>query len=744
MKVTLHAGYALPAIRQALTASQRSAAQGTRDAWCAICTATAESTIDLTERKLNDDPVLRTASNLVSRGLPTLPSVTLERRFETFGRTRLSGDARGRLQSEFTGNQELLRLMLIALRELTAATKAKKTVPVGKERSSGKATATDSTNPDTRDKDTGNADKDTGNADKDAGNADKNPGPSGKNGAQARATQDNNSTGVVAGDAEETLRMLTSEEGREALQLLLSPVAVAQVQKALILAVMGGGLDSAASSWKLVVVERDIPCGVAGIEEFRSLLGTLFLLEGKGRLLPDITVTVLTASAFATSSLHTGEGATILQHGDPVPACDLLLDMAMLPCKESVRTNPSSGVQHRIVLRAAPHEKDPRRFHFTDVRPWKALFASPGGDVDTNVHTAVVTLLADCFRITHPERQQLLLIDQVLRHQSFLAALPAASGKTLLSHFAMLLQPGLSFSVVPLATLAVDQHDHLDEIGIDAVACVHEALSSEQRQMVLRAFRQGQHLLLLCSAELFRSEEVDALLAELRTAGTVFSQCVVEEAQCISEWSHDHRLTMQGIPAFAVERLRVEKKTILPLRLLTATASRDVIMDLRTQLSALGKKHTLDAAQCVTERMELPSWRHVRILNVENGGSDEMHVLRARQGLVSKAVREQRNTFLSLLNSASSNESDRSVTEGKSLPGVVYCPWSSGVLGVTNRYAANVSGSAVDDALKSTEGECGLFLGKDDGRSRIGRQVICDAVSSMRKFRDGDHALLLT
>jgi ATP-dependent DNA helicase RecQ len=81
-----------------------------------------------------------------------------------------------------------------------------------------------------------------------------------------------------------------TEPGLDVLQLLLTPVAIARIQKTLIELMLSGDLDLTAPTWDIVIIERDVLCAGLAIEDFNQLFSQLFLLEGQNRQLPFATI----------------------------------------------------------------------------------------------------------------------------------------------------------------------------------------------------------------------------------------------------------------------------------------------------------------------------------------------------------------------------------------------------------------------------------------------------------------------
>ncbi|MFY7786815.1 MAG: DUF559 domain-containing protein, partial [Thermoflexibacteraceae bacterium] len=87
-------------------------------------------------------------------------------------------------------------------------------------------------------------------------------------------------------------------EGLDALQLVLSPLAIGRIQQSLLACLVRGHLSLSATQWRIAVLEQDIPAAHHAIEDFKLQAARLFAIENKGRKLPDIDLTVITTRKY--------------------------------------------------------------------------------------------------------------------------------------------------------------------------------------------------------------------------------------------------------------------------------------------------------------------------------------------------------------------------------------------------------------------------------------------------------------
>ncbi len=150
--------------------------------------------------------------------------------------------------------------------------------------------------------------------------------------------------------------------------------------------------------------------------------------------------------------------------------------------------------------------------------------------------------------------------------------MPTGSGKSLCFQIPALALPGMTVVVSPLIALMKDQADALRKRGV-GVATMNSTLSAAEKREAARAIRDGEVEFVYTTPErladaefrdLLRTQEIDLF--------------VVDEAHCISQRGHDFRPEYLAVGAAIADLGRP------PILALTATATEDVIDDIKRQL----------------------------------------------------------------------------------------------------------------------------------------------------------------
>lgn len=173
---------------------------------------------------------------------------------------------------------------------------------------------------------------------------------------------------------------------------------------------------------------------------------------------------------------------------------------------------------------------------------------------------------------------QLGIIRRALARKPTLGILPTGSGKSICYQMACLLQPAVSFVVCPIVSLIQDQDRGLRAQGIAHVARLDSQMSTAARARVRKGLGEGRFQIIWVSPERFQDA---AFRQELIFVGRSlsFGCAVIDEVHCLSEWGHDFRVSY-----LLLKRTFDRFCPGACLLGLTATASRDVLADLKAEL----------------------------------------------------------------------------------------------------------------------------------------------------------------
>lgn len=193
--------------------------------------------------------------------------------------------------------------------------------------------------------------------------------------------------------------------------------------------------------------------------------------------------------------------------------------------------------------------------------------------------------LKDRFRMATFRQNQLEAINTTLEGRDAFILMPTGGGKSLCYQLPAVIKSGKTHGVTivvsPLISLMQDQVDHLKALNIQAVAFNGECPTTYRNTVLdyLKGPNADHYIdLLYVTPEMIKNSNAfnNALSALHRNRK--LARLVIDEAHCVSQWGHDFRPDYKELGSFRRSFPRV------PVMALTATATRNVIVDIKHNL----------------------------------------------------------------------------------------------------------------------------------------------------------------
>jgi ATP-dependent DNA helicase RecQ len=218
------------------------------------------------------------------------------------------------------------------------------------------------------------------------------------------------------------------------------------------------------------------------------------------------------------------------------------------------------------------------------------------------------------------------IIRSVLDGCDTLGLMPTGGGKSLTFQVPVMTMQGLCIVVTPLIALMKDQVDNLRARGIKATT-VYSGMSFEEIDKRFDNCIFGDYKFLYISPERLRTDLFKRKLQQMNVC-----LLVVDESHCISQWGYDFR------PSYLqIAEVRTLLPPDVPVLALTATATADVVEDIRDKLLFR------DAGRVLKKSFVRENLAYV-VRHVENKTDELIHILRNVQGSAIVYVRNRQHT----------------------------------------------------------------------------------------------------
>ncbi len=227
-----------------------------------------------------------------------------------------------------------------------------------------------------------------------------------------------------------------NETGLKTLQIVLSPFAIARLQKVLIHSILHNKLNLQSKKWNIAVIERDVPCAALAIADLQQQIKNIFALKGE-HLVPEIELTVFINPEFKLAEINKQNFKKYFSRINFVDCADatsnveydLLLDVSILQRNGFSGNDIFIPAKSKFVIRSSQHQYTVRQFVTSEIISYSNFVTSNIQEPEETVIDAEKVLLLEyflqnIFRKKTFRAGQLEILNKALQGQSVIGLLP--------------------------------------------------------------------------------------------------------------------------------------------------------------------------------------------------------------------------------------------------------------------------------------------------------------------------------
>lgn len=574
-----------------------------------------------------------------------------------------------------------------------------------------------------------------------------------------------------------------TEHGKTIIQICLIPFAVARIQRALLEAIGYSRLDLNAETWKIAVIERDVPAAQLAISDFSKLIEDINSIWQNSLILPKIDLSVYSSAEFLESRYRETR-PQLISNFDSNKRFDLVIDISLLE-RFSQDRNISTNANELITIRSIHYIDIKRKTATSELIKYSPFCANLNdGGVwvveDLKAKEGLEYLLQSIFRKKSFREGQLPIMHNALQCKSVIGLLPTGGGKSLTYQLSALLQPGICLVIDPIRSLMKDQVDGLVRNQIDSCVYINSTMQGQQKRKAMQKLVNGEVQFVFISPERLQMEEFRNLLGDMYATGLYFSYCIIDEAHCVSEWGHDFRTAYLRLGENAIKYCKTKNQNHIPLFGLTATASYDVLADVQRELSGNDESRRLtedsiirseyskrNELQYLIEEVTFPTkalnniWDLKKVLSTRKQERVK-RILSDIPQIIDQFIKDPYSVFSEAdwgLNEKGEHQSFSKIQIENYNPdefylnnknaALIFCPHTKGSFGVTDKFKMDKVGMPVVregffDILSSQKGiKAGYFMGSGNDSDVIGKTIQEESFENQDKFINNELNLMV-
>ena len=340
--------------------------------------------------------------------------------------------------------------------------------------------------------------------------------------------------------------LYSKTSGKDAMQYILSPIAIARVQKVILEFILAEKINPEAKLWKIAVIERDVPAAYTAIEDLKRLYNLLCNLQGVSKQFPHTEIDIYTSPEFEDAKLHKAckKNTLLIENFNNKKEYDLLIDLSVLQNTVESCKIPRNSAKHSIKVRSCNHKHSNHQFYFGS----SLSFYSSEELTDTSRKKMINSFIQNTLRQPKLDNFELnAALKNLLGEKSVILE---SAGNSLRSADLIysLLNPGISVHIFPNNISLQDRFQEIRETGIQASFYLNSIQHRlRDKNKVAEQLKNKEALILLVNVDFIRTETFQSIISEMKENTINFSGVFIEDVTAVSEFSSGFNPEYKGL-----------------------------------------------------------------------------------------------------------------------------------------------------------------------------------------------------
>ncbi|MEA2041245.1 MAG: hypothetical protein U9N85_01660 [Bacteroidota bacterium] len=390
------------------------------------------------------------------------------------------------------------------------------------------------------------------------------------------------------------LPLYGNTSGKNAMQYVLSPIAIARIQKIITECIFSEKLNPDSKKWTIGVIERDVPAAYIAVHDLKKQFDLICQIQGISKRFPDTELDIYTNSEFADAKLHKAckKETLLMDEFKSEKKYDLLLDISMLNNGSAIHKFPKNSAKTSITIHSVDFKKSNHKFYFGNT----LSFFSNDEENEKPRRQALNLFSQNILRIPALSRFEMKTCINNLIGQNTVVLQSTNSKPRPSNIIYSLLNPGISVYLFSNNISMLDYFDEIRKLGIQASFYLNGIQHKlKEKNYVRKLLQNGEAIFLLVTTDYIRTRVFRETVQQIKENKLNFSSVFCTDISAVSEFSSAFNPANKGIKPLC-EKLFKSEGYGLPIFSETIHSDYSIIEDIKSEVgldTVINKKEAI-------------------------------------------------------------------------------------------------------------------------------------------------------